>query len=146
MGYDIFITRKEEWFDEEGDEISLEEWINYVNSAADMRYDGFAEAETPKGILRVESEGLSVWLGYSGHEKDENMAWFDYCAGNVKVKNPDEEILKKMHQVATSLSAKVQGEECEIYDANGRSSWQELKEESDAIRTTVSKKWWQFWK
>lgn len=146
MGYDIHITRKSEWFDEEGDEISLEEWSEFVNSSPDMRLDGFAEAETPGGTLRVESEGLSVWTGYSGHGKDGNMAWFDYFEGNIKVKNPDEEILRKMYQIAQILNAKVQGEECEVYGEDGQSNWQELKAEGEAMRTTASKKWWQFWK
>ena len=146
MGYDVHITRKAHWFDEEGDEISLEEWTNYVNSSPDMRLDGFAEAETPEGTLRVEREGLSVWLGYSGHEPHGNMAWFDYFEGNIKVKNPDEEILKKMYQIARSLNAKVQGEECEEYGENGQSNWEELKAEGEDIRASQPKKWWQFWK
>lgn len=146
MGYDLHITRKADWFDEEGDEITLEEWSQFVNSSPDMRLDGCAEVETPNGTLKVESEGLSVWTGYSNHEKDGNKAWFDYFDGNIKVKNPDEEIIKKMYQIAIALSAKVQGEECEIYDENGQSNWKELKAEGDVIQKTPSKKWWQFWK
>lgn len=146
MGYDIHITRKSEWFDEEGDEITLEEWCEFVNSSPDMRLDGFAEAVTPGGTLRVESEGLSVWTGYSGHEQDGNMAWFDYFEGNIKVKNPDKEILRKMYQIAQTLNAKVQGDECEVYGEDGQSNWQELKSEGEAMRAIASKKWWQFWK
>ncbi|MGV6852232.1 MAG: hypothetical protein ACWA5R_08645 [bacterium] len=146
MGYDIHITRKAEWFEDVGDEITLGEWCEFVNSSPDMRLDGYAEAETPDGILRVESEGLSVWTGYSGHEKDGNMAWFDYFEGNIKVKNPDDEIIKKMYQIAQSLSAKVQGEECEVYGEDGQSNWQELIAEGEAMRNAESKKWWQFWK
>jgi len=146
MGYDFHITRKSEWFDEEGDEITLDEWREFVNSSPDMRLDGFAEAKTPGGTLRVESEGLSVWTGYSGHEKDGNMAWFDYFKGNIKVKNPDDEIIKKMYQIAQALNAKVQGEECEVYGEDGQSNWQELKTEDETMRKTAFKKWWQFWK
>jgi hypothetical protein len=146
MGYDVHITRKDEWFTEEGAEISLDEWKLYVESDPEMRLDNFAEAETPDGILRVESEGISVWIGYSCHEVDGNMAWFDYFEGNVKVKNPDEEILKKMFSIAQTLNARVQGDECEFYDEKGQSNWQELKEKSEAMRANASKKWWQFWK
>jgi len=146
MGYDVHITRKEEWFDEEGEEITLNEWCDFVNTSTDMRLDGYAETETPSGTLRVESEGLTVWVGYSNHDKDGNMAWFDYFEGNIKVKNPDDEILKKMYQIARSLNAKVQGEECEVYGENGQSNWQELKAQGEAMRESTSKKWWQFWK
>ena len=144
MGYDVHITRREEWFDEEGDEISLEEWKRYVASDEEMRLDGFAEVETPDGMLRVESEGLSVWLRYSGHGKDGNMAWFDHSEGNVTVKNPDDEILRKMFSIAQSLNAKVQGDEGEVYAANGQSNWQELKQQTNP--PAAGRKWWQFWR
>jgi hypothetical protein len=65
---------------------------------------------------------------------------------NVKVKNPDDEIIKKMYQIAVSFNAKVQGEECEVYGEDGQSNWQELKAEGEAMRQATSKKWWQFWK
>ena len=146
MGYDVHISRKDEWFSDEGNEISLDEWKQYVESDPDMRLDNFAEAKTPEGVLRVESEGLSVWVGYSGHEADGNMAWFEYYDGNIKVKNPDEEILKKMFSIAQSLDAKVQGDECEIYDENGQSNLEELRKQGEATGDEHSKKWWQFWK
>ncbi len=75
MGYDIHITRKAEWFDEQGNDITLDEWLEFVNSSSDMRLDGYAQAQTPNGTLRVESEGLSVWLGYSKNDKNGSMAW-----------------------------------------------------------------------
>jgi hypothetical protein len=75
MGYDVHITRKDEWFDEGGSQIDLKEWLAYIDSDAEMRLDGYAEAKAGSGdILRIESEGLSVWLNYSGHEKNGNMA------------------------------------------------------------------------
>lgn len=146
MGYDIHITRKEQWFDEKGENIELEEWLNFVKSSSDMRHDGFAEAETPNGTLRIDSEGLSVWLGYSGHEKNGNMAWFYYSDGNIQVKNPDEEILKKMYKIAQELQAKVQGDDCEIYDENGQSNWKELSAQDESVVLSHNKKWWRFWK
>ncbi len=144
MGYDVYITRKQDWFDENGNEISFDEWVQYVEMDNEMRLDNFAETKTPDGTLRIESEGIAVWLKYSGHEKDGNMAWFRYFEGNIIVKNPDEEILAKMYSVAQSLNAKVQGGDGEIYDANGQSNWQEIKQPTN-ISSTV-KRWWQFWK
>lgn len=116
MGYDVHITRKENWFDEGGHEIKLEEWKTYVSFDEEMRIDNFAEAKTDNGaIVRVDSEGLAVWTGYSGHEKNGNMAQFDYRNGNITVKNPDDEILDKMVTISKSLHAKVQGDEGEVY-------------------------------
>ena len=48
------------------------------------------------------------------------MAWFYFWEGNVFVKNPDSEILRKMWSLAQALSAKVRGDEGEDYDAAGR--------------------------
>jgi hypothetical protein len=85
-----------------------------------MRSDGYAEATTPSGdTLRYENEGLAVWTAYSRHQSNGNMAWFDFEMGNVVVKNPDQEILRKMWQIAQSLGAKVQGDEGETYHKDG---------------------------
>jgi hypothetical protein len=119
MGYEIHITRKENWFDDEP-KISLDEWKSYIASDPEMRLDGYAEAALPSGnVLRVESDGLSVWTAYSKHGVDGGMAWFDFRTGNLVVKNPDSEILAKMWMIAEKLQARVQGDEGEIYDANG---------------------------
>ncbi|NYH26059.1 hypothetical protein GGD40_005630 [Paraburkholderia bryophila] len=47
------------------------------------------------------------------------MAWFDFRAGNVVVKNPDTAILLKMWLIAQKLGARVQGDDCEIYGVDG---------------------------
>jgi hypothetical protein len=61
MGYDVHITRKQNWFDDEP-RISLGEWKSVVMSDDEMRLDGHAAATVGGGaILRVESEGLAVW-------------------------------------------------------------------------------------
>jgi hypothetical protein len=121
MGYDVHITRKKDWWDEDGPEIGLHEWIDVVAADPDMRLDGYAEAQVGDGkILRVENSGLSVWTAYSGHGKNGNMAWFDFRRGDVVVKNPDLEILQKMWSLAQLLSANVQGDEGERYDKLGQ--------------------------
>ncbi len=112
MGYDIHITRKTDWFDDEP-EIPLAEWIALVESDPEMRHDGYAEAKMPDGsVIRQVKEGISVWTAYS---KPGSTAWFSFSNGNVVAKNPDEEILTKMRHLARALSAKVQGDEGELY-------------------------------
>jgi hypothetical protein len=119
MGYDVHITRKQDWSDENGPEILLAEWIAVISADQDMRLDGYAETRLSDGsILRVENKGLSVWRAYS-HHSETAMAWFDFRKGNIVVKNPDLEILQKMWSLAQALSAKVQGDDGEFYDASG---------------------------
>ena len=124
MGYDVHITRADQWVDSEKTPITLEEWLAYVEADPEMRHDGFAEATTTEGdTLRIEADGLSVWTAYSGHEVDGNMAWFSWADGDICVKNPDEEIRRKMYVIAQKLSARVQGDEGESYDEHGDSDW-----------------------
>jgi hypothetical protein len=116
MGYDLHVTRAEEWYQSKMNPISLEEWVAYVRSDPEMRLEGYAEASVPnEGTLGYVSEGLAVWTAYSGGGKGGNFAWFDFQRGEVVVKNPDEEIIGKMCSVAKALSARVQGDDGEFY-------------------------------
>ena len=142
MGYDVHIVRNNEWWDEEvGGGVSLDEWKSYLVTDPAMRMDGYAEADTAEeSVLRYENEGLAVWVAYSGHDRDGNRAWFDHRNGSVIVKNPDDEILKKMHSIALNMEAKVLGEEGEEYDENGLAEGV-----SEAQSAFTRKPWWKFW-
>jgi len=120
MGYDVHITRRKQWFDEEGPSISFDEWAECVSSDSEMRMEGFAQFTNPKTdeTIRFDSPGLAVWTGHS------RMAiyWFHWCGGDVAVKNPDQETLRKMWIIARRLSAYVQGDDGETYDESGQMS------------------------
>jgi len=120
MGYDVHITRKEEWSDRGGNDISLAEWLAYVRSDPEMRLDGHGEVRPKNGeFLRAEASSLCVWTGYSRHVEGERMAWFALYRGSIVVKNPDPEILRKMYQISGALKARVQGNEGEFYGPDG---------------------------
>jgi hypothetical protein len=138
MGYDVYITRKHDWFDLKGPSISLAEWLAEVAADPEMRLDGYAETRLEDGsAFRTEREGLSVWTAYSQHGQSGNMAWFLYSNGDVVVKNPDDEILRKMWSIAQKLSAKVQGDDGEIYDSSANGSHRQ--------EFLPKKPWWRFW-
>jgi hypothetical protein len=119
MGYDLHITRKQHWSDDNGPEIALAEWIAVVGADQEMRLDGVAETRVGGGsTLRIKNEGLSVWTAWSRHSEN-RMAWFSFHEGNVTAKNPDLEIRRKMWSLSQALSAKVQGDDGEFYDASG---------------------------
>ena len=109
MGYDVHITRAEDWLESEQTPISLPDWIAYAKSDPEFRLDGFAEAENG---LRYDNVGLAVWTAHSSGRP----VWFDPTEGRVVVKNPDEEILRKMAAVAAALKARVLGDDGEAYD------------------------------
>ena len=117
MGYDVHITRKQEWFDEKGPRITEDEWRAYVASDPEMVRSGVAEHTNPQGeTIRLTHSLLTEWRRHSSG----STVWFSYCEGNLAVKNPDEECLVKMHEVAVKLRARVQGDDGELYDGRGQ--------------------------
>lgn len=113
MGYEIHITRKNNWLDNDSqNDISLEQWNEYVESDDEMTLEKFAETVSPNGdVIRIEKEGLSVWSGHTNSYK----VWFNWFGGEISVKNPDDEIVNKMIKIAKRLDAKVLGDEGETY-------------------------------
>lgn len=143
MGYDIHITRKASWSDKDGPTLTLEEWLDYISRDEEMRADGFAEAATPNGeTIRIDNPGIVVWISYSGHGVDGNMAWFCHFEDRITVKNPDSETMRKMHKIASSLRARVQGDEGEEYDANGETV--ECVFIAQASGLSAKRPWWRF--
>ena len=139
MGYDLHITRKENWFDEDdSNDIKLTEWTEYIKSDNEMRLDNQASATTDNGDnVTYTNQGLAVWTSYSQSGLDDNYAWFDLRAGNVTVKNPDDEIKNKMIDIADRLNAKVQGDDGEIYDTKIFTA--------DKQETKDKRPWWKVW-
>lgn len=118
MGYDLHITRKEDWSNEDStQEISLAEWTAYCQEDDEMRMDNFAEARPSDGsYFKIEKDGIAVWKKYSLDGVNGNHAWFNHSFGNISVKNPDEEIIRKMISISEHLGAHVQGDDGEVYD------------------------------
>ena len=68
MGYDVHITRKKEWSDEDGPRITEDEWQAYVASDADMIITGFAEQRNQQGeTIRITQPLLTQWRKHSRH-------------------------------------------------------------------------------
>jgi hypothetical protein len=111
MGYDLHITRKEFSASVDGPAISPEEWLAVV-------------ADDPELTIRVlnNSNGLSnpYFADWSGSGK--YPCWLDYSNGNLYTKNPTNEMIDKMVQIAKRLDAKVQGDEGEVYLGGGQAT------------------------
>jgi hypothetical protein len=117
MGYELHITRKVNWFDEQGARITEQEWRAYVASDSEMVMSGVAEDTDAQGeTIRITHPLLTEWR----RQPSGLSVWFSYFAGNLSVKNPDEACVAKMTQVAKKLGARVQGDDGETYDENGR--------------------------
>ena len=99
MGYDLHITRADFWAENQGQEISAEEWSALVDSDAALTFD----AQNGPHFAVLESQS------------DNKARWLDWNAGNITTKNPDRETLRKMLEIAAHLGASVQGDDGEHY-------------------------------
>lgn len=100
MGYDLHITRAEFWAENEGQEISAEEWLELVDSDPLLAINNrngpyFAELDSPNA---------------------DDRRWLDWSEGNIFTRHPDRETLAKMLQVAGQLGASIQGDDGEPYE------------------------------
>ena len=104
MGYDLHITRRPVWTDDDGPQITLAEWKVYVESDNEVRAD---TANGPTAFL------------WTAHPKEPWPLCWD--RGELYTKNPDPVTICKLVTVAGRLSATVQGDDGEIYRADGTS-------------------------
>lgn len=101
MGYDLHITRAEFWAENDDDYISAEEWLDLVETDAELSLN------TDNGPY------FAMWSGPSEYDEP----WFNWWEGNVYSKFPDPKMLEKMLQIADKLDARVQGDDGEIYES-----------------------------
>jgi hypothetical protein len=123
MGYNLYITRRKDHWDEDGPSITEGEWRTLVE--ADPELD-FRDCNNPL---------LATWSGESTHPDP----WFDYSAeyGSIDTKNPDEPIIAKMLEMAKKLNAKVQGDDGEVY-----TSPTTYLDEDNETTECESRPWW----
>jgi hypothetical protein len=100
MGYDLHLTRRAHWADEEGPTISFAEWEKYVASDAEIQRDPMNQA----------TDFLFV-----AHPNGPVPLW--WSEGEIRTKNPDPPTVQKLVQIAHELSASVQGDDGERYTA-----------------------------
>jgi hypothetical protein len=103
LGYDLHITRRANWSDEEGPEITAEEWLAVVHDDPELTLAGYT------------GEHFALWRGKSKYPEP----WLDWEDGNVVTKNPDDPLIDKMVEIAKRLDAKVQGDDGEVYTGGG---------------------------
>ncbi|MFJ4145241.1 hypothetical protein [Pseudomonas sp. NPDC089734] len=100
-GYDVHISRKAFWADEAGPRISLEEWLAYVKTDAQIVRDA---ANSPQDFM-VSITGESFPL------------WYRPDMGELYTKDPSDRAMTKLEEIARRLKARVQGDDGEFYPA-----------------------------
>lgn len=100
MGYDLHITRKGFWADEEGPQILFEEWTKLVELDPDLEPD--TQNDRKYFIFHHPTDNVPI-------------VWGD--TGEIFTKNPDKLTLAKLLKIAAELKAIVQGDDGEIYSS-----------------------------
>lgn len=145
MGYDLHITRKRNWMDEDGPSITLEEWLALVTADSSLLH-----ARTSKGVVEHlpsyrASEGLVYWTPPGQQPPGEQ--WFDWQDGNLTTgRQADTEAIRKMWVIAQVLNARVVGDDGEEYQSDGR-TWVDIDGRTFTEGTVADwvKPWWKFW-
>jgi len=161
MGYELYITRRELWSNDELQErdISLDEWLKYIDNDPDLELSDAYRIKVPGSENESQvAPGFCEWLAHPKNKRP----WFDYSYGSISTKNPDEETIKKMLSISKTLNAKVQGDDGEIYELtpDNKISYRHLFDEDNKIfytnpidaddkdinsSTENKKPWWKFW-
>lgn len=98
-GYDIHVTRKAFWADTSGPRITLDQWNAYVHSDPQVAND---PANGPTDFL--------VTVGSTTFP-----LWYNAELGELYAKDPTDEAVHKLENMARAMRAKVQGDDGELY-------------------------------
>lgn len=136
MGYDVHITRKDDWSDADGPAITRAEWFHTVARDPSLQLVRDVIVENGQGEqISLHEDTLTVWRDWPGRAEGRAEALFWHSGGNVFAKNPDRATRAKMHAIAGTLKAKVQGDDGETYDAEGQVK----------LTRSEGRAWWKLW-
>ena len=99
MGYELHITRANDWADSARAPIRAEEWLDLV------RLDSEFELDPSNGPY------FARWRNAASIQE----GWLDWSDGQIHTKAPDSSLLRKMVAIASALGAVVLGDDGERY-------------------------------
>jgi hypothetical protein len=101
MGWELHMTRADDWSQSADRPITAEEWLAVVAADPELHID------------EANGRYFAVW---SHPRSKSDGGWFDWADGQVSTKQPDRPVLKKLLQLADKLGATVQGDDGEVYN------------------------------
>jgi hypothetical protein len=102
MGWEIHITRADDWAESDQQPITTDEWLTLIDSDPELVID-------PRG----NGPYFALWLA---HRVGNDHPWFDWSAGQIDTKSPDRPTLGKALEIAQHFGARVQGDDGESYE------------------------------
>ena len=110
MGYDLHITRAEDWGDSSSSPIEWEEWADFVEHDPEL---SFSTEDRVRFSEKEEKPPLVDW-----HGLEIQKGCLHLFEGRVVAKNPDDALVGKMIEIAERLNATVQGDDGESYPSS----------------------------
>jgi hypothetical protein len=107
-GREVHISRRVNWWETDGGQISAGEFKAAVAADAEL-----AMVAVPD-IWRWEPRWIAEMATGAGPEPRENLVW---RAGRIVARHPSAALVAKMCELAKLLGARVQGDDGEYYDA-----------------------------
>lgn len=142
MGYDLYITRKQDWSDTDGHDITLDDWMGVIAVDRSLQVDPQrAAAVDPRVASGAKEPSHAVWLDWPERRAGTDEAWIWLERGNLVATDPDQRVRQKMFLIAVQLDARLMGEDGEVYDSIG-----EPESRLSALGVLgLKKRWWKFW-
>lgn len=138
MGYDFYITRKEDWSDSDGPQITLTDWTEYLFIENSLEIDRDHAAEVDPRVASGAKEATHArWLDWPGREPGVREAWVWLEAGNLIATDADTDFRRKLFLIADGLGARLMGENGEFYNSIGEVETGDVSE--------GKRPWWKFW-
>lgn len=139
MGYDLHITRAGSWLDADTSPISESEWHHAVaqDPSLLLSAEDYYEAKDGKGgVVRT---AAVLW------EHDPDVAfWFD--RSEITAKNPKDDAIVKLLELASRLTARVLGDNDEEYLASANAPGYVVRRDEELPSAPESgRPWWKFW-
>lgn len=142
MSYNVHVTRKEDWSDADGPEITRDEWVTYLTIDKTLELDRERAQEVDSRVASGAKEPTHVrWKEWPNREKGVREAWMWLENGNIVASDADSSFRIKMFLVADSLNARLMGDGGEVYNSIG-------EPEKGRQRLTAEgrkRAWWKFW-
>lgn len=104
MPFELHATRAKRWFDNEGFEITTEEWRAIVAEDDELSVPAPHEAFVGSGEL-------TRWDGHP----DGEPRWLWLHEGTLSIRDPDEITIEKLAELAARLGAMVQSDDGEPF-------------------------------
>ncbi len=113
MGYHVTITRERNGVESP---IPLDDWLSHVRASPELHF------ETPTGDDPISRFTRSIHAAAWNSRDD---AWLGWSNGEIWTKNPPEELISYMIEVAPKFAARVRGDEGEYYRSSAEDYYYE---------------------